>query len=289
MPENFPAGHLQSQIAKASPEDFDRLANFLNVKNLIYRHLDWFGVLDWLGGQAYLIDQIDDDIQAFICATPENSETAWLRAFGVKKDLDPYLPWQKLLKNSIDILRKKNIKRLAGLGLHPWFETLLAKSNFYNHQNIVVLEWKNKFPSKATNGKNIIIRMMRPEDLPIVVIIDQCAFPSLWQNSLAGLKRAFEMQGISTVAVHNGDIVGYQISTTMTIYGHLARLAVLPEYQRQGVAFALVYDLLEKFEERGLWRVTVNTQSDNIPSLKLYKKFGFKRTGEEIPTYEYKM
>jgi RimJ/RimL family protein N-acetyltransferase len=44
--------------------------------------------------------------------------------------------------------------------------------------------------------------------------------------------------------------------------------------------------LLQKFDERGLWRVTVNTQSDNKPSLKLYKKFGFKKTKEEIPAYE---
>ena len=287
MTENSPAGHLQSQIVRATPEDFDRLANFLNVKNTIYRHLDWFGVLDWLGEQAFLIEQIEDDIQAFICATPENEETAWLRAFGVKKDLNLTPSWGKLLEVAIDILREKKVKRLAGLGLHPWFESLLSNANFINLQNVVVLEWKNKFPTIPSNDGKIKIRMMTSEDLPTVEHIDQCAFPSLWQNSLAGLTKAFELQGISTVAFYNDTIVGYQISTTMTIYGHLARLAVLPEYQRQGVAYALVYDLLEKFKERGLWRVTVNTQSNNTPSLKLYKKFGFDITGEEIPTYHY--
>lgn len=287
MTENSSAGHLQSQIVRATPEDFDRLANFLNVKNTIYRHLDWFGVLDWLGEQAFLIEQIKDDIQAFICATPENEETAWLRAFGVKKDQDPNPSWGKLLDLSIDILREKKNKRLAGLGLHPWFETLLSDANFINHQNVIVLEWKNKFPSKPSIDDMIKIRMMTSEDLSSVEYIDQQAFPSLWQNSLAGLTKAFELQGISTVALFNDTIVGYQISTTMTIYGHLARLAVLPAYQRQGVAYALVYDLLEKFKERGLWRVTVNTQSDNTPSLRLYNQFGFEVTGEEIPTFEY--
>lgn len=287
MTENSPAGHLQRQIVRATPEDFDRLANFLNVKNTIYRHLDWFGVLDWLGEQAFLIEQIEDDIQAFICATPENNETAWLRAFGVKKDLDLNPSWEKLLDVSIDILRDKEIKRLAGLGLHPWFETLLSNAKFINRQNVVVLEWNNKFPSKPSTDEKIKIRMMTSEDLPTVEHIDQCAFPSLWQNSQAGLTKAFELQGISTVALYNDTIVGYQISTTMTIYGHLARLAVLPAYQRQGIAYALVYDLLEKFKERRLWRVTVNTQSDNTPSLRLYKQFGFEMTGEKIPTYEY--
>ena len=289
MPENSPAGQSQKEIVKATPQDFDRLANFLNVKNTIYRHLDWFGVLDWLGEQAFLIEQIEDDVQAFICATPENDDTAWLRSFGVKKDLDPHPAWENLLKISIDFLKGKNIKRLAALGMHPWIENLLANANFINQQNVVVLEWKNKFPSNAPTGEKIKIRMMKSEDLPTVEYIDQCAFPSLWQNSLAGLTNAFELRGISTVALHNDTIVGYQISTTMTIYGHLARLAVLPTYQRQGVAFALVYDLLEKFKERGLWRVTVNTQSDNKPSLQLYEKFGFEITGEEISTYEYNL
>ena len=287
MTENSPAGHLQSQIVRATPKDFDRLANFLNVKNTIYRHLDWFGVLDWLGEQAFLIEQIEDDIQAFICATPENEETAWLRAFGVKKDLNPTPSWEKLLKVANDILRGKKVKRLAGLGLHPWFESLLSNANFINQQNVVVLEWKNKFPTIPSTDGKIQIRMMTSEDLPTVEHIDKCAFPSLWQNSLAGLTKAFKLQGISTVALYNDTIVGYQISTTMTIYGHLARLAVHPTFQRQGVAYALVYDLLEKFKERGLWRVTVNTQSDNTPSLHLYKKFGFDITGEEIPTYQY--
>jgi ribosomal protein S18 acetylase RimI-like enzyme len=72
----------------------------------------------------------------------------------------------------------------------------------------------------------------------------------------------------------------------MTIYGHLARLAVHPEFQRMGIAYSLVYDLLRQFDQQGFWRVTVNTQSDNQPSLSLYKQFGFKRTGEEIPVYD---
>ena len=123
-------------------------------------------------------------------------------------------------------------------------------------------------------------------DLAAIEAIDQAAFPSLWQNSLAGLTKAFHQPGISTVAVKGDSIVGYQISTAMTIYGHLARLAVEPDEQRQGIAYALVYDLLKQFEHRGFWRVTVNTQSDNRASLRLYQKFGFVRTKEEIKVYE---
>jgi ribosomal protein S18 acetylase RimI-like enzyme len=286
MRENISAGRSKSQIIQATPEDFDRLADFLNLDNLIYRHLDWFGVLDWLGHQAFLIEHVDDEIQAFLCVTPENDDTAWVRAFGVRKVCDPIPSWQRLFNRSIQILTEKNIRRIAGLGLHPWFTSLLEQSNFVNRQNIVVLEWQNKLPSSEPPMDKFKIRLMKPQDLEEVAKVDKIAFPSLWQNSLEGLKKAFNLMGVSTVATQNEKIIGYQISTTMTIYGHLARLAVLPNHQRQGVAFSLVYDLLQKFDERGLWRVTVNTQSDNKPSLKLYKKFGFKKTKEEIPAYE---
>jgi ribosomal protein S18 acetylase RimI-like enzyme len=147
------------------------------------------------------------------------------------------------------------------------------------------MEWQGKFPSAARRNTDIGIRTMQFQDLTEVERIDRTAFPSLWQNSPAGLSKAFSQPGISTVAVKEGKIVGYQISTSMTIYGHLARLAVDPDCQRQGIAFALVYDLLKQFEHRGFWRVTVNTQSDNRASLKLYKKFGFRRTSEEIKVY----
>ena len=127
---------------------------------------------------------------------------------------------------------------------------------------------------------------METDDLPMVENIDRNAFNPLWQNSLAELTKAYHQTGISTVAIKNESIVGYQISTSMTIFGHLARLAVLPTFQRQGIAFMLVHDLLRQFKNRGFWRVTVNTQSNNTPSLKLYEIFNFTKTTEEIPVFE---
>jgi ribosomal protein S18 acetylase RimI-like enzyme len=264
---------------------YDRLANFLNQNIKTHRHLDWFSSLEWIGSQPYLVSLQDDLIRAALCAAPENKASAWVRLYGVSKRLDEARPWEQMLPMVVSKLQEMDVKRLAALALHPWFEALLVNSDFSNRQNIVVMEWQGKFPSVARRNTDIGIRMMQFQDLTEVERIDRAAFPSLWQNSPAGLSKAFSQPGISTVAVKEGKIVGYQISTSMTIYGHLARLAVDPAYQRQGIAFALVYDLLKQFEHRGFWRVTVNTQSDNRASLKLYKKFNFRRTSEEIKVY----
>ena len=286
MFSNPMASNQSKDIIWASQEHYDLLANFLNENNPVHRHLDWFGTLDWLGKQPFLIERINHSIQAFLCAVPQNQDSAWVRAFSIKKDLDPESSWRRLLSVGIKYLDERKIKRLAALALHAWFEDLLIDAGFQNRQNIVVLEWQNDFPAMKIENPDITIRNMKTVDLPVVEHIDQAAFNPLWQNSLAELTKAYHQTGISTVAVKNDEIVGYQISTSMTIYGHLARLAVLPAFQRQGIAFMLVYDLLRQFKNRGFWRVTVNTQSNNIPSLNLYKIFNFARTKEEIPVFE---
>jgi ribosomal protein S18 acetylase RimI-like enzyme len=275
-----------ANIIWASLDHYDLLAHFLNQNNQVHRHLDWFGTLDWLGTQPFLIERINQSINAFLCATPQNEEVAWVRAYGVKKDIEPAHPWQRLLSVGDKYLQERQIKRLAALALHPWFKDLLIDAGFQNLQNIVVLEWQNEFPQVKIENPEIMIRNMEIDDLPMVENIDRNAFNPLWQNSLAELTKAYHQTGISTVAIKNESIVGYQISTSMTIFGHLARLAVLPAFQRQGIAFTLVYDLLKQFKNRGFWRVTVNTQSNNIPSLRLYEIFNFSRTKEEIPVFE---
>ncbi|MDY6872698.1 MAG: GNAT family N-acetyltransferase [Chloroflexota bacterium] len=272
-------------IIDATQAIYDRLADFLNQNIKTHRHLDWFSSLEWVGRQPYLVSLEDGLIQAALCATPENKDSAWVRLYGVSKRLEEAGPWRQMLPMAVARLREMKVKQLAALALHPWFETLLVNSNFTNQQNIVVLEWQGQLPPKFRRNPDIEIRTMQFQDLPEVERIDKAAFPSLWQNSPAGLSKAFHQPGISTVAIKNDRIVGYQISTVMTIYGHLARLAVDPNHQREGIALALVYDLLQQFERRGFWRVTVNTQSNNRASLKLYQKFGFRRTSEEIKVY----
>ena len=84
-------------------------------------------------------------------------------------------------------------------------------------------------------------------------------------------------------------MIGYQLSTGTPIGAHLARLAVRPELQGRGLGAALVSDLIERIQNNGGTRVTVNTQADNMSSLALYHKLGFRRTGEQYPVYTFQV
>jgi ribosomal protein S18 acetylase RimI-like enzyme len=130
---------------------------------------------------------------------------------------------------------------------------------------------------------------MNYEDLPAVHRLDAASFGRLWRNSLESLQLAFNQSACATVAEDETGLLGYQISTASPMGGHLARLAVSTQVQGRGIGYALVADLLDQFERRGAFRVTVNTQEDNLSSLSLYRRAGFRRTGETYPVYQYKL
>lgn len=273
-------------INNATPDQKLEISSFLNADNLIHRHLDWFSPLDWLGQHPFLVEKLDQKIQAILLAAPEVNDASWIRIFCIKNKFLVKDVWERLFAKAASMLITANIQQLAALSNSDWFTRLLRHSGFTHQDDIVILEWKGDHPTSSSRNPGIEIRSMRAYDLPEVYQVDQAAFAPLWQNSLASLTKAFNQPGISTVALSQDQIVGYQISTTITIQGHLARLAVDPDHQGQQVASALVDDLLHQFVKRGVWRATVNTQAHNKPSLAVYQKFGFQRTQDIIPVYQ---
>ena len=274
-------------ITNATTDQKLEISSFLQAANLIHSHLDWFSPLDWLGQSPFLVEKLDQKIQAILIAAPEVRDASWIRLFCVNNNSLIEEIWERLFTNAASKLIAANIKQIAALSNSDWFTRLLRLSGFSHQDDVVVLEWKGDHPISTSRNPGVATRPMRAVALPEIFNIDQSAFAPLWQNSLASLTKAFQQPGVSTVALSQDQIVGYQISTTITIHGHLARLAVHPDHQGQKVASTLIEDLLQHFVRRGIWRATVNTQADNKPSLAVYQKFGFHRTQDIIPVFQH--
>jgi ribosomal-protein-alanine N-acetyltransferase len=148
-----------------------------------------------------------------------------------------------------------------------------------------MLSWEAGSELPESHAGEAIVRPMNFDDIGGVHEVDSAAFAPVWQNSRPSLELAYRQAAVATVAEYQGRMVGYQISTATPVGGHLARLAVVPDCQGQGIGAALVSDLLLQFRRRGASKVTVNTQKDNPSSLSLYQKIGFYLTGEEYPVY----
>jgi ribosomal-protein-alanine N-acetyltransferase len=130
------------------------------------------------------------------------------------------------------------------------------------------------------------LRPMRPGDLQTVLSVDWEAFGPIWRFSSATLSAALAAAGQACVAESDGVLVGYHITTESPFGAHLARLAVLPAWQGQGIGRALAVDACNWASERGLDVLSVNTQADNGPGRRLYRSLGFVESGQVFPVYE---
>lgn len=128
---------------------------------------------------------------------------------------------------------------------------------------------------------------MRPDDLPVAEEVDLEAFGPFWHNTYDSLQRAYSQAVYSSVAEDDSGLIGYQISTGNPFGVHLARLGVRPEAQGRGVGSALVGEMIRRVRILPTGRITVNTQQENLASLKLYQKLGFVSTGENYPVFIY--
>ena len=176
----------------------------------------------------------------------------------------------------------------AALSTDHWMASLLEESGFIESNRVVFLEHKGMSGAAAIPA-GARLRTYRADDLWAVHELDQQAFHGLWLYSRPVLTAALAQAASVTILEAGGRMAGYQLSTASALGAHLARLAVRPELQGRGYGRALVEDLLHKLGRQGFDRVSVNTQADNTPSLRLYRRLGFRDTGQSYPVYTLRM
>jgi ribosomal protein S18 acetylase RimI-like enzyme len=275
----------QLLIRDAVEEDRQKLSTLLHFELRIHRHLDWRSPLDWLGVSPFLVAEDQGRIIGALACPVDPPGVSWLQLFAVSTSRPVAELWNPLWLKALSMLEQRDQLILAAIPMHDWLVTLLKQEGFTLAHQVVVLQWGYDQPLERLEGLPVTIRPMQPGELEQIWRVDVASFQTLWQNSLPSLELAYHQSSIATVAEDETGIIGYQISTTSSMGGHLARLAVLPAYQGRRIGYALLNDLLRQFVYRGIFRVTVNTQSDNLASLKLYEKAGFERTGEKYPVY----
>lgn len=272
-------------VRPAVRSDHQLISNLINFEQHVHRHLDWHPALEWLGQQPYWLVEHQQKALAALAFPPDPPEIAWIRLFSSSFELSPQEAWNLLFENAILSLKNPDHTIIAAVALSDWFKAILANAGFEHHQDIIVLDWQVKPSYSFSPPAEIHIRKMLAEDLQTVQRVDNSSFDLLWQHSLDGLQQAYKNAYYATVAELDGQIVGYQLSTSAVFSAHLARLAVIPGLQRKRIGITLVQDLLAYCNQQAIIHVTVNTQHDNLASLALYQKIGFIRTGEFFPVF----
>jgi ribosomal protein S18 acetylase RimI-like enzyme len=274
------------RVRPAVLADQRQITNLMHFSPTVHRHLDWRYPLDWIESPPFFVLENQGQIISALACPPDPPSVAWVRLFVNSGKMAIDESWRMLWDAARSDLAHKGGFVVAAIVLQEWYHSLLHASGFFSRQSIVMLERDGQYPINASLPAGFSIRAMLSYDLPAVAEVDAAAFEPLWQNSLPSLELAYPQAVLATVAEADGQVLGYQLSTRNPLGAHLARLAVRPELQGRGMGRALVVDLIQQAERHGMFHLTVNTQNDNAASLALYKKTGFRETGERYPVYQ---
>ncbi len=126
----------------------------------------------------------------------------------------------------------------------------------------------------------MIIRELKKEDLPQVILIENVAFSSPWSkiDFEAKLKSPNSKFYIAEV---DGKVVGYIGLDIILNEGHITNLAVHKDFQRKGIAKILVQKVLDC----GLKNFILEVRESNIAAQNLYRSFGFEIIGRRKGYY----
>src|SRR5919112_805111 len=112
-----------------------------------------------------------------------------------------------------------------------------------------------------------------------VTEMDQASFPWLWRNNQAEFDVYLQTPGVEVWFVEaDGEPVAYFGVTLFPDWGHLDRVAVVPEHQGRGFGLETLGLAVDTMRKRGARRAGLSTQRTNWRSQRLYEQFGFRRT-----------
>jgi [ribosomal protein S18]-alanine N-acetyltransferase len=250
-------------------------------------HLDWYTTEQWLdhfSAPVRLVWQEKALMGVMGCSEPLY-DTSWIRLILIRDRAPTRAVLMALWESMKKALAEINVISAWLLVSNDWMLDHTSALGFEHEEMVVTLRRKSVElpPPRPTT---LTIRAAEMEDIDRMTEVDQTAFQAPWQLSRSDLWYASRVGAIVTTAWHKGEMVGYQLSTRHRDAGHLARLAVLPTYQGQGVGGALVRHMIESFASRSVRIVTVNTQLSNVRSQHLYETYHFRRNGYDMPVWK---
>jgi ribosomal protein S18 acetylase RimI-like enzyme len=266
--------------------DYDRIFAFLNEDVYLHRHLDWDSLQDWLAHPGFILDETDGEITGIMACIKESQGGTWIRLFACPRSINPVSVWKRIFLHLNDHLLNDLDRRINSLAFSEWYQSLLSTSGFITNYSVVVLRNNHLSTFVQRTNPDLTIRQMEESDLLEVAEIDHQAFLDIWQISKSILLKALAAPSYGSVAELNSQLVGYQICSIDHETAHLSRLAVLPSYQNLQIGRSIIKELFAYLSGVGVRSLTVNTQSNNVASLALYRTCGFIFTGDYFPVYE---
>lgn len=280
------ANQLQMRASRA--EDAKKVRHLLESAPFSHWHVDWHVPGDWLGTPYFWVAENGrGEIVAGLLATADPPPAAWVRVAAFRSGRTaPMLLFQMLAELEVP-LQQQGVTELGWLLPVEWPDTWVTGVGFRQATAIVSMIKPDLHLPHRPVKPGIHIRPVHEQDFPRLAAIEAQAFDPLWRHSAGGLEMGRQASFSFDVAEWQNQVVGFQYSThSQEAYtAHLVRMTVSPLAQGRGIGSALLAQAIMTYQQHGLHQVTLNTQVDNIPSQRLYTRYGFYQSGPQVPVW----
>jgi ribosomal-protein-alanine N-acetyltransferase len=133
-------------------------------------------------------------------------------------------------------------------------------------------------------SREVQVRRLAYSDLPAVISIERRSFPTPWSLAMFVLELS-KPAGVCLAALRGGEMVGYLICSRYDTVWHVMNVAVDPIHRRQGIAKAMLTDLLRRIDAPNA-RFTLEVRESNRAAINLYERFGFRAAGRRRRYYQ---
>lgn len=122
------------------------------------------------------------------------------------------------------------------------------------------------------------INPMKEDHVAQVAALERQCFADPWsEGSIAS--ELDNPLSLWLVAEQDGAVCGYVGSQTVLDETDMMNIAVRPDCRRQGIAAALIEELVSRLKEQGSHILRLEVRESNTPAIALYNSMGFTQLG----------
>ena len=186
-------------------------------------------------------------------------------------------------------LSRRRVQAVVHIARAEWLHGPLQRLGFQISDTLEVLQRGVGIDHASDGVGPATLRSARPDEILALQAVDSAAFAPPWRATAADLTGLLVMSSHAIVAEMEGQVMGYAVSDVRGEFGVLARLAVLPAAQGQGLGRQLLTDALRFCRRSGARSVSLNTSASNQASQRLYAQHGFRLLGKRTPVMTFRL